>query len=55
MVDLLSKALSNKSIAKALNISPGTVKWHLKSIYAKLGAVSREDAGIKARSLQIVR
>ncbi len=55
VVDLLSKALSNKSIAKALNISPGTVKWHLKSIYAKLGAVSREDAGIKARSLQIVR
>lgn len=54
IVDLLAKAFSNKSIARALNISPGTVKWHLKSVYSKLGAASRENAVIKARSLHIV-
>jgi len=54
VVALLSKAFSNKSIARALNISPGTVKWHLKSIFSKLGAVSRENAVVKARNLDIV-
>jgi ATP/maltotriose-dependent transcriptional regulator MalT len=54
VMGLLSRAFSNKSIAKALNISPGTVKWHLKSIYSKLDAVSREDAVIRARGRHIV-
>jgi LuxR family maltose regulon positive regulatory protein len=55
VVALLSKALSTKSIARVLNLSSGTVKWHLKNIYAKLNAVAREDALAKARTLGIIR
>ncbi|AXQ28573.1 hypothetical protein D0B54_07695 [Solimonas sp. K1W22B-7] len=51
---LLAKALSIKSIARALGLSPGTVKWHLKNIYGKLSAISREDALAKARQLRIL-
>lgn len=54
VVQLLAKALSIKSIARSLNLSPGTVKWHLKNIYGKLGAVSREDALSKARMLGVI-
>lgn len=55
IVELLSKAFSNKSIGRALNISAGTVKWHLKNVYAKLNAVSREDAVVKARNLKLIQ
>jgi LuxR family maltose regulon positive regulatory protein len=54
VLELLSKALSTKSIARALDLSSGTVKWHLKNIYAKLDALSREDALNKARALKIL-
>ncbi|MES2488250.1 MAG: LuxR C-terminal-related transcriptional regulator [Pseudomonadota bacterium] len=50
VLDLLGKALSIKSIARGLDVSPGTVKWHLKNIYSKLGASSREDALSKMRA-----
>ena len=52
---LLSRALSTKSIARVLSLSSGTVKWHLKNIYAKLDATAREDALTKARGLGIIR
>jgi LuxR family transcriptional regulator, maltose regulon positive regulatory protein len=55
VVALLSKALSTKSIARVLNLSSGTVKWHLKNIYAKLNSAAREDALAKARALGIIR
>ena len=35
---------SNKAIAKALFVTPATVKTHLAHIYAKLGARSRHEA-----------
>lgn len=54
IVTLLSRALSGKTIARALNVSPGTIKWHTKNIYSKLGAISREDAVAKARELQLI-
>jgi len=54
VLELLSKALSTKGIARALDLSSGTVKWHLKNIYGKLQAGSREDALAKARGLRIV-
>lgn len=41
---LLSEGLSNKLIARRLQISEHTVKFHVSSIYAKLGAASRTDA-----------
>ncbi|MFO7170709.1 MAG: response regulator transcription factor [Chloroflexota bacterium] len=44
VLDLVSQGLSNKLIARQLQISEHTVKFHLSSIFAKLGAVSRTDA-----------
>ncbi|MFK0090722.1 LuxR C-terminal-related transcriptional regulator [Pseudomonas sp. NPDC090755] len=49
VVEQLARGLSTKSIAKVLDLSPGTIKWHLKNIFGKLGAFSREDAVNKAR------
>lgn len=44
VLDLVGQGLSNKLIARALQISEHTVKFHVSSIYAKLGASSRTDA-----------
>ena len=44
VLDLLSQGLSNKLIARKLNLSEHTVKFHVSSIYTKLGAASRTDA-----------
>jgi len=43
-LELLSQGLPNKLIARRLQISEHTVKCHVSSIYAKLGATSRTDA-----------
>ncbi len=40
----MAAGLANKQIALALNISEHTVKFHLSSLYAKLGAASRTEA-----------
>jgi two-component system, NarL family, nitrate/nitrite response regulator NarL len=45
---LVASALSNRQIAGRLAISEGTVKRHMRNIFAKLGAVSRLDAVNKA-------
>jgi ATP/maltotriose-dependent transcriptional regulator MalT len=52
---LLSRALSIKSIGRTLDLTAGTVKWHLRNVYSKLDAVSREDALAKARNLRILQ
>ena len=41
---LLSEGLPNKAIAERLGISDQTVKFHVASIYGKLGATNRTDA-----------
>ncbi|MFQ5615382.1 MAG: response regulator transcription factor [Anaerolineales bacterium] len=43
-LQLLSQGLSNKQIAAALHISEHTVKFHVSSIYSKLGATNRAEA-----------
>jgi DNA-binding CsgD family transcriptional regulator len=43
IVGLLLKGHSAKSIARALRISPGTVRNHMKKIYAKLGVSSQTE------------
>ncbi|ASC67131.1 hypothetical protein B9P52_23895 [Achromobacter denitrificans] len=40
---LLAQNLPNKKIARALDLSLNTVKWHLKNVYGKLGANGRDD------------
>jgi two-component system nitrate/nitrite response regulator NarL len=44
VVELLAEGLANKAIAARLGISDQTVKFHVASICAKLGAVNRTDA-----------
>lgn len=41
VVRLLGEGLSNKRIAKALDLSESTVKHHIKSILEQLGASNR--------------
>ncbi len=48
VLDLLAEGLSNKLLAHRLNISEHTVKTHVASIFAKLGASSRTEAVSKA-------
>jgi len=45
---LLAEGMSNKAIAKRLEISDHTVKFHLNSVLGKLGATSRTEAVTKA-------
>lgn len=45
----LAAGLSNKEIARVLDVSPNTVKTHVARLFAKLGAVRRTDAILRAR------
>jgi len=49
ILKLLSGPLSQRELAGALYVSHNTVKTHLRAIYRKLGAASREEAVIRAR------
>jgi len=44
VLELLGRGLSNKMIARDLKISEHTVKFHVSSAYAKLGASNRAEA-----------
>ena len=44
VLELLSEGLANKQIALELEISEHTVKFHVSSIYTKLGATNRIEA-----------
>lgn len=46
---LIGEGQSNKEIARALAISPATVKAHAAAVIAILGATNRTDAAMKAR------
>ena len=51
ILQLLSAThLSQREIARELGISFNTIKSHVKSIYVKLGATSRDEASQIARS-----
>ena len=54
-LDLAGSGLSMKAIAQVLGISSGTVSWHLKNAYQKLGVGCRDDALRKARAQKIIR
>jgi LuxR family maltose regulon positive regulatory protein len=54
VLELLGKGLSAKSIGRSLDISLATAKWHLKNVYGKLHAGSREDVLAKARRHRII-
>jgi len=50
----LRDGLSNKAVARRLGISPHTVKFHIESLFKKLGAASRAEAVAKGLKRQIV-
>ena len=55
VLDLLAEGLSNKEIARALGVSPNTVKTHVGRLLDKLDARRRTEAIQKARQLGLVR
>jgi two-component system, NarL family, nitrate/nitrite response regulator NarL len=44
LLELVASGLTNKSIARRLDLSVNTVKYHLASIFAKLDARTRAEA-----------
>lgn len=50
----LARGQSNKAIARALNVSPNTVKSHVARLYEKLEVGQRVQAVQKAKDLQLV-
>ncbi len=44
VLQLLARGLANKQIAAQLGLSENTVKFHISSVYAKLGAGNRAEA-----------
>jgi len=43
---LVARGLSNKQIARSLNVSEGTVKIHLHRVYEKLGGLNRTSLAL---------
>lgn len=50
----MSQGMTNKEIAKALNISPATAKEHVSGILSLLGCENRTQAVMKSRDLGII-
>jgi DNA-binding CsgD family transcriptional regulator len=51
---LLASGQSNKEMARALAISPNTIKTHIARVYGKLDVARRVQAIEKARWLQLI-
>jgi LuxR family maltose regulon positive regulatory protein len=54
ILTLIADGLSNKEIARSLDIGPETVKSHLKSVFTKLGVEKRAQAVSRAQTLGLV-
>lgn len=54
VLDHLAKGDSNKEIARALGVSPNTVKTHIASLYTKLEVTGRGKAVDAARGLALI-
>jgi ATP/maltotriose-dependent transcriptional regulator MalT len=54
VLELLAGGLSNRDIAARLDISEHTVKFHLASIFGKLGASTRTEAVQRGLRLGVI-
>ncbi|UCF60406.1 MAG: response regulator transcription factor [Anaerolineaceae bacterium] len=54
VLSLLAEGLTNKAIAQHLGISEYTVKFHVNTIFRKLGAQSRTEAAVRAARLGLI-
>lgn len=53
-LELLANGLTNKEIARKLEVSPNTVKTHLARLYEKLNVQRRTQAIQKAKELALI-
>lgn len=54
VLEHLSRGLSNKEIARSLDVHDETVKWHVKNLFAKLEAGSRKQVVSRARLMGLL-
>ena len=54
VLGLLAEGLPNKAIARRLDISEHTVKFHVNAVLGKLGAQSRTEAVVRATRLGLI-
>ncbi|ESQ98396.1 hypothetical protein F753_15970 [Stutzerimonas chloritidismutans AW-1] len=54
IMELVASGKSNKEMAKLLNVTPETIKSHMKSIFQKLEVDSRAQAAVKAKAIGLV-
>lgn len=54
VLELLAHGHTNREIARALYVSPNTVKSHLSNLYRKLEVSRRTQAVRKARTLRLI-
>lgn len=54
IVRLIARGLSNKDIATGLGISEDGVKFHLRSVFAKLNVANRAEAATYALQHHII-
>jgi DNA-binding NarL/FixJ family response regulator len=54
VLQLLAEGLSNRAVARQLDISEHTVKFHVNAILGKLGAQSRTEAVVRATRLGMI-
>ena len=55
VLEHLARGLGNKQIAARLGISERTVKFHVSSVFTKLGAANRTDAVARAAQAGIIQ
>lgn len=46
VLDLASRGLTNEQVARRLDVTVHAVKFHLASIYRKLGVANRTEAAV---------
>ena len=51
---MMAEGLTNKEIARRLELSPATIKTHVAQIIAAVGATNRTEAAARARALSLI-